>query len=159
ALSVCVFHLNFGILRPWTSYCWLGVEVFFVISGFIVPYSMARAGYRLTLWPQFMMKRLIRLEPPYLVSIALVMVLGYASTMAPDFRGLPFDWQWPQLLAHIGYINAFVGWPWLNGVYWSLAIEFQFYMLIGLALPALLACSRATRLVVLAITASLPLLI
>ena len=66
ALSVCFFHFTHGqsyfqdvsIVRPAGAFGWLGVEVFFVISGFIVPYSMARAGYRLAMWPRFMAKRL-----------------------------------------------------------------------------------------------------
>ena len=53
-------------LAPIGAYGWLGVDVFFVISGFIVPYAMLRAGYTLSAWPTFILKRLIRVEPPYL---------------------------------------------------------------------------------------------
>ena len=154
ALSVCFFHFTNGThfratsyLAPIGAYGWLGVEVFFVISGFIVPYAMLRAGYTLSAWPTFMVKRLIRLEPPYLVSIAIVMLLGIASTMAPGFQGPPIDWTPAQIAGHLGYLNTFLGLPWLNPVYWSLAIEFQFYVLIGLVMPALRrgAARRATH--------------
>jgi peptidoglycan/LPS O-acetylase OafA/YrhL len=153
ALSVCLFHFTSGerfsagsFLAPIGSYGWLGVEVFFVISGFIVPYAMWRAGYTLSAWPAFMAKRLIRLEPPYLVSILVVMALWVASTKAPGFRGQPIDWSLAQIAGHVGYLNAVLGMPWLNPVYWSLAIEFQFYILIGLAMPALVAAPMMVRL-------------
>lgn len=95
ALAVAWFHFtNGGQLLPdgWLKdsgrYGWLGVEIFFVISGFIIPYSMLRGGFR---FPRdvgvFVAKRLIRLEPPYLVAIAIVIVLGYLSALAPGFRG------------------------------------------------------------------------
>ena len=163
ALSVCFFHFTNGThfraasyLAPAGAYGWLGVEVFFVISGFIVPNAMLRAGYTLSAWPTFMVKRLIRLEPPYLVSIAIVMLLGIASTMAPGFLGFPIDWTPAQVAGHLGYLNTFLGLPWLNPVYWSLAIEFQFYVLIGLAMPALVAAPPALRLVAIASMILLP---
>ena len=132
ALWVCFFHFTSatGIGR----YGYLGVTIFFVISGFIVPYSMMRDGYTITAWPTFMLKRLVRLEPPYLASIGFTLALGAWDT----FRGTPPPWTAIQIAGHIGYANAFLGLPWLNAPYWSLAIEFQFYVLVGLALPLLM---------------------
>ena len=45
----------------------------------------------------------------------------------------PYRISWPQLLAHLGYINVFFGMPWFQMSYWSLAIEFQYYLFVGLA--------------------------
>ena len=163
ALSVCFFHFTNGVhfgptsfLAPVGAYGWLGVDVFFVISGFIVPFAMLRAGYTLSAWPTFMVKRLVRLEPPYLVSIVVAMLLGIASTMVPDFQGPPIDWTPAQIAGHLGYLNTFLGLPWLNPVYWSLAIEFQFYILIGLAMPALVAAPPVVRLMAIAGMTLLP---
>jgi peptidoglycan/LPS O-acetylase OafA/YrhL len=163
ALSVCLFHFTNGqhfratsYLAPAGQYGWLGVEVFFVISGFIVPYAMLRAGYTLSAWPTFLAKRLVRLEPPYLVSIVVVLLLALASTAAPGFRGPPIDWSLAQIAGHLGYLNTLLGLPWLNPVYWSLAIEFQFYVLIGLTLPALVAAPAALRLATILGLALLP---
>jgi peptidoglycan/LPS O-acetylase OafA/YrhL len=33
----------------------------------------------------------------------------------------------------VGYINAFLGYSWINPVYWTLALEFQFYVLVALS--------------------------
>src|ERR1035441_2897196 len=48
------------------KYGWLGVEIFFVISGFIIPYSLYKAGYRVSDFTRFLLKRIARLDPPYL---------------------------------------------------------------------------------------------
>jgi peptidoglycan/LPS O-acetylase OafA/YrhL len=45
--------------------------MFFVLSGFIIPYSMARASYTVADFPRFVLKRVTRIDPPYLVAIAL----------------------------------------------------------------------------------------
>ena len=167
AISVCFFHFVSGnthfaeasILRPAANYGWLGIQVFFVISGFIVPFAMSKACYQLQSWPRFMARRLIRLEPPYLASIAITLLLAVASTYAPGFRGVPLEISLAQIASHIGYLNAFIGWPWLNPVYWTLALEFQFYALIGLMLPAFTAGTPATRLALLGVVAASPVLI
>jgi peptidoglycan/LPS O-acetylase OafA/YrhL len=154
ALSVCMFHFTAG--AGVGAYGYLGVTIFFVISGFIVPDSMMRGGYTIAAWPSFMLKRLIRLEPPYLASIALTLVL-HAWDM---LHGRAPPWTAMQIAGHIGYANAFLGLPWLNAPYWSLAIEFQFYILMGLALPLLmLAGTPFGRLAGVALASCLPLLL
>jgi peptidoglycan/LPS O-acetylase OafA/YrhL len=97
-------------LRASGDYGWLGVQVFFVISGFVIPYSMYCGGYRP--WQhfgRFLAKRLVRLEPPYLVSIVVFITLWYLSALSPGFRGSPPELSTPQLLCHVGYLNTFVG--------------------------------------------------
>jgi peptidoglycan/LPS O-acetylase OafA/YrhL len=153
ALWVCLWHFTLG--TGVGAYGYLGVTIFFVISGFIVPYSMMRGGYTIGAWPRFMVKRLVRLEPPYLASIGVTLALGAWDT----FRGRPPPWTAQQIAGHVGYLNAFLGLPWLNAPYWSLAIEFQFYILMGLALPLLLGGTPVRRLAGLALVACLPLLL
>lgn len=146
ALAVAWFHftngtadfLDKGLLKTSGARGWLGVEVFFVISGFIIPYSLHRGRYRLqSHWKVFVAKRLIRLDPPYIACIVLVVALQYASSMTPGFRGQPPHYSWTQLALHLGYLNAYFGGTWVNPVFWTLAIEFQFYLLIALIYPLL----------------------
>lgn len=140
ALSVCWYHFTTaasvfppGPVRRSGAYGWLGVECFFVISAFVIPLSMYRGGFELrTGWRTFLAKRVTRLDPPYLVAVAVSVALLYASARAPGFAGRPTALSVPQLLAHLGYVNAFLGYGWVNPVFWTLAIEFQYYLLIAL---------------------------
>jgi peptidoglycan/LPS O-acetylase OafA/YrhL len=132
------------------KYGWLGVEIFFVISGFVIPYALHRGGYRLANFWRFVLKRIIRLDPPYLASIAVVLSLGALVMVAPGFRGEPLRFSWIALLLHLGYVNVLFGYPWLNPVYWTLAIEFQYYLIVGLSFPSL-ATGRKVFLIALTI--------
>ena len=143
ALSVAWFHftnankdfLPDGYLKTSGFYGWLGVEVFFVISGFVIPFAMHRANYILASLPTFLGKRLLRLEPPYIVSIVITLGLWWISSLSPGFsREAP---SVPQVLLHLGYLNAFFGYAWINTAYWTLAIEFQYYLLMAFAFPLL----------------------
>jgi peptidoglycan/LPS O-acetylase OafA/YrhL len=140
ALAVCWFHftngqglLPDGWLRSSGSFGWLGVECFFVISGFVIPLSMHSGKFEFLVdWKTFFGKRFLRLEPPYLVSIFLTAGLWYLSSIAPGFAGKPPNISFLQLIAHLGYMNAFLHYDWINPVYWTLAIEFQYYVVISL---------------------------
>jgi len=147
AVAVCYFHFTHGnpdFLSPGNflyisgRYGFLGVDVFFVISGFVIPYAMFRGNYHVRDFGRFLTKRVVRIEPPYLVSIALVLLLNWLSTLSPAYRGAGFLINWPGLALHLGYLNAFFNYPWVNDVYWTLAIEFQYYILIALLFPLLL---------------------
>jgi peptidoglycan/LPS O-acetylase OafA/YrhL len=152
SFAVCWFHLTsfeygspdgwfYSLLKQTGAYGWLGVEVFFVISGFVIPYSLHRAGYKLGSYPTFIVKRLARLDPPYLVTILLVLALAVAYGLfkghAPLVEGKSVDAA--RVLLHLGYANIFFGHEWLNPSFWTLGIEFQYYVLVGLAFPVLVA--------------------
>ena len=139
ALAVAWFHFTnanaafptLGWLRASGTYGWLGVESFFVISGFIIPYAMFEAGYRLADWRTFLAKRLLRLEPPYLVAILLTLALWWMSSQSPNFNRPPPTAT--QVLLHVGYLPALFGYAWLDSAYWTLAVEFQFYLLMAVS--------------------------
>ncbi len=166
ALAVAWFHftngnqnfLSSGLLKVSGTYGWVGVEVFFVISGFIIPYTLASRQYsiRKHFWT-FLVKRLVRLDPPYLAGIVLVAALMYLSAALPGYRGVDPEITFRQVLAHLTYMNAIIGEAWLNPVFWSLAIEFQYYLLIGLVFPIVNHASRYVRMLALATFCGLPL--
>jgi peptidoglycan/LPS O-acetylase OafA/YrhL len=147
AVAVAIFHFTHGdlkfpphdIVRLIGMYGWAGVDVFFVISGFVLPYSLSRSGYRVENYFIFLVRRVIRLDPPYLASVVLVVFLDWASSFAPGYRGHPFVIEWPRLLLHVGYLNGFARLPWYIDVYWTLAIELQFYLIVGLFIPLLVS--------------------
>ncbi|MGH8443555.1 MAG: acyltransferase family protein [Nevskiaceae bacterium] len=150
ALSVAWYHftnggplLEDGWLRASGSHGWLGVHAFFVISGCVIPLSMHRAGYALRQHAgTFVLKRLIRLEPPYLLAVLLCAVLGLLPALVPGFAGAPFALDSRQLALHVGYLNGLFEVPWLNPVFWSLAIEFQFYLCMSILYPLLVLRRR-----------------
>jgi len=141
ALSVAWFHIShaLGLTTPGSllylsgSKGWAGVEVFFVISGFVIPFTLMRNKYRVRNFGRFMLKRFIRLDPPYFVSIVAVLCL--AAAYSPDGK-IPFST--PQILLHVGYLNVFSGYHWIDPTYWTLAVEVQYYILVGLAFPLLI---------------------
>jgi len=147
AVAVCYFHFTHGnpdflsktnILYQSGRYGFLGVDVFFVISGFVIPYAMYRGMYRFKNFGTFLLKRVIRIEPPFLISIILVIALNWLSTLSPYYRGTGFTIDYTALALHLGYLNAFFEYPWVNDVYWTLAIEFQYYIIIALIFPLLI---------------------
>lgn len=140
SISVCLFHLACGnpnllgkgnFLYQLLDYNYLRNQVFFVVSGFIICYTMPQ-NYELKNFGPFFKKRLIRLEPPYLVSILLCLLVAYIASFITHN---PVEISWKNLLYHIGYINNFTTNTYINVVYWTLGIEFQFYILIGLLFP------------------------
>ena len=66
-LSVLVFHA-FPTLLPGG---FIGVDVFFVISGFVLPLSLFNSGYRLPDAGRYLLKRFTRLFPPALASMCI----------------------------------------------------------------------------------------
>ena len=113
-----------------------GVQAFFVISGFIIPYALHRAGYTLRSFFRFFAKRVTRLDPPYLVCVAVIIAMSVTRHHFATLRIWNLhDVSVPQVFAHLGYLNAVLGYRWLDTVYWTLGIELQYYLLIALLFP------------------------
>jgi peptidoglycan/LPS O-acetylase OafA/YrhL len=135
-------NLHAGLFRITAPDPATGVTIFFVISGFILPYSLWRGGYVNKDYGRFILKRIARLDPPYFVSIAASLAIAYMATLVPVYRGVPFAVSGSQLLLHIGYLIPFFKAPWIIPVYWTLAIEFQYYVILGLVFPWILSGNR-----------------
>lgn len=92
AISVALYHLTAtlpsAVFQPF-HYGWLGVDAFFVISGFVIPLSLFNEGYVVSDFGFFMLRRCARIEPPYLVSVVMVVVLAYVSSWTPGLLDLP----------------------------------------------------------------------
>ena len=151
SISVALFHicgqLNSVGARLVTTYGWLGVDVFFVISGFVIPLSLYGRRYGLRDFPSFLLRRLVRLEPPYLVSIVVILVLWHVSSIVPGFAGHAPDYTFPQVASHLFYVVPLTHYQWLSPVYWSLAYEFVFYITVGLTFSHLIERSVAATVV------------
>lgn len=144
ALAVMWFHFTYqlpeGVLRTSGLYGYLGVEIFFVISGFIIPYAMDSRRYRLgrESWI-FIGRRIIRLQPPYVVSVLLLLCVPYLAGLTPWFGGDAITGHDVYRAAlHLVYLVPWAGEDWFTIIYWSLAIEFQYYFVMLAAAPLLL---------------------
>jgi peptidoglycan/LPS O-acetylase OafA/YrhL len=154
ALAVCWRHLcvgNIHYLSPDNTfniagqYGWVGVQIFFIISGFVIPYSMYYSKYSWNNFGQFFLKRCIRIEPPYIIAMLLVIIITFLSTLFPMHRGPEFTFNWMGFLLHFGYLNAFFNYDWLNPVFWTLSIEFQFYLIVALIFPFIINPNKYIR--------------
>jgi peptidoglycan/LPS O-acetylase OafA/YrhL len=129
-------NINNNFLRWTGSWGWCGVQIFLVVSGFIIPYSMQKSGYK---FPRdigsFLVRRLVRLDPPYFVASAAAALIACIAYRIPGFRGPPPDITWANMLAHIGYLNNILGMDFYIRACWTLGIELQFYILMAISFP------------------------
>lgn len=138
-LAVCLCHFAkpaaagtiFPHLFRWIENNGLyGVHIFFVISGFIIPYSLDTGQYELRQYFKFLEKRLVRLHPPYLVALTFTLLVAAASYRS---RGIPNPENLSSILGSLFYLHV----PADNPVFWTLRAEAEFYLFIGLFFPLL----------------------
>ena len=106
------FHLD-------TIYGYYAVELFFVISGFVIALTLGRSGT----WRDFAVSRATRLYPVYWVSLTLMVVVERLVFGHPIWIG--------GYLANLTMVQEFLGVANLDNVYWSLTVELAFYTTIG----------------------------
>lgn len=140
AFWVVLFHLSEGNhiplltawLPPWVTevvFHWghLGVPVFFVLSGYVMALTSRKMAFEGTVPLRFVLRRLVRLAPPYYLAILLALASGFAKgdlALTPDTL--------LRTAAHLVYLQDILGQGNLNSVFWTLAIEVQFYLALAL---------------------------
>ncbi len=111
--------LQFEELGECFKYGYLGVDVFFIISGFVILLSIQSFSIY-----KFIRSRISRLYPAFWVSVIITFLVSYfygSERYAVDFK---------QLSANLTMLNGFVGIKNIDGVYWTLLYEIKFYILV-----------------------------
>lgn len=135
-----------------TNYGLWGVDLFFVLSGFLITGILVDARGRPHYFTNFFARRSLRIFPLYFGVLLLVTVLIPASVLrALDPEWLEVRAQWPWLWSYL--TNVYLGprtdfsLPYVSH-FWSLAIEEHFYLvwpfvISALAVPAAMRLSVA----------------
>jgi len=125
------------ILRNVLSNGWIGVDLFFALSGYLITSILLRARTRPHYFRNFYARRFLRIFPPY---YAVIAILAIAAGWLPFG---PLRPAWPYLTYTSNLYLVFAHWEWAPlGHTWSLAIEEQFY----LVYPILVLCLPKQRL-------------
>ncbi len=136
AIAVTMFHLMFRgyasddfsklpypLLAPVAKYGFLGVELFFIISGFVILMTASRGNLK-----HFTISRITRLYPTFWVCCTLTFVAILL------IGGERFSATVGQFLVNLTMLSGFTGVAAIDGAYWSLFVELKFYGLVALAL-------------------------
>lgn len=153
ALMVLAFHFCMAARLPqepaawmpdaveWVlEHGWLGVQLFFVLSGFVIAYSIRGQAVTPGFVGRFALRRAIRLDPPYWVAIAVEVALF--AWIGTSWEGSADAPRPAQVAAHLMYLQEILGLGHVVGVFWTLCLEVQLY--VGFVLLLLLA-QRLTR--------------
>lgn len=139
AITVLLFHVGLvgsyardGELRSWSDALWIGVPVFFVISGFLLyrPFAAAaRSGGRPVAVGRYGLGRFLRIVPAYWAALTFfALTTGLHGVLTSDW------WK------YYGFLQVYADDTVLNGlaVAWTLCVEVTFYI----ALPLYAVASR-----------------
>jgi peptidoglycan/LPS O-acetylase OafA/YrhL len=143
AVAIALFHFNnqwfspthrdFSALLPapvlavWSRLD-LGVELFFVISGFVMAHSLWARRVTLPFIGNFILRFMARLSPPYWV--VLFATMGWPYLVFPTLMAGFFDQfgGWTGLLINMFYLPDVLGRPRMVPVAWTVFLEVQFYL-------------------------------
>jgi peptidoglycan/LPS O-acetylase OafA/YrhL len=128
----------------WADLGTFGVALFFVLSGYTLYLSY---GGDCTDVGRFLLRRVFRVFPAFLASIIVYVFLDHVIKATIGLRGAPFIetvGKVPTLGILVQYLtltfNIAGNWGYLNNAYWSLPVEFQFYLLF----PVMIMLLRAS---------------
>ncbi|MBV9333051.1 MAG: acyltransferase, partial [Candidatus Eremiobacteraeota bacterium] len=104
----------------------IGVHLFFFLSGFVISYPFIGALLAQRVeptWRDFAWRRFIKIVPSYVLSIVVAYAVGYAQVQ-PNASTLP------DLVTHLLFIHTWfpLRYGTIDGVLWTLAVEVEFYL-------------------------------
>src|SRR5262245_4715813 len=120
-----------GPVSAFFGWGWVGVDLFFVLSGFLITGILFDAKEKERYFRNFYVRRALRIFPLYyaVLALTLLVVPWLTPNLAPDFQPATSAQAWLWLYA-ANVLQAYEG-SWCLGPlnhFWSLAIEEHFYL-------------------------------
>ncbi len=137
AMAIVAFHLNPIALFPG----WTGVDLFFVLSGYLITGIILRHGQTRGFLATFYMRRGLRIWPIYYLTLFVLVAVNRYLPRPESLAGLPYYLTYTQNLP-LYWREKAPDLPPFNHT-WTLALEEQFYVI----WPALLLLSGRRRVV------------
>lgn len=130
AILLVVFYHNFGFIN-YFFFGWLGVDLFFVLSGFLITDILLKTKGSPNYLKNFYIRRVLRIFPLYYVALILFLIL--IPNFTPDVLSLGYYvqnqiWFWAYLQNWLFIFYSSHTTSALNH-FWSLAVEEQFYLI------------------------------
>jgi len=112
-----------------SNYGATGVQIFFVISGFVIAHSTRHLRGTLRDTGAFILRRQLRLDPPYWVALGLTLILVAVRHLSGGLRhdALPGI---GTVLANMAYLQRILRLQEIVQVAWTLCLEVQFYLVL-----------------------------
>jgi peptidoglycan/LPS O-acetylase OafA/YrhL len=110
------------VANRWFRFGPFGVGLFFLISGLVIPYSLAKHSRR-----SFLLARLLRIYPPFILALLIELAVLYASSR---YWHRPFGYGLGSIVENLSLVNNLIGAPVIDFVNWTLTIELLFYGLV-----------------------------
>jgi exopolysaccharide production protein ExoZ len=128
AVMVVFFHLSWKSNDPDIAFAagWVGVEIFFVISGFVIMGSASGANVA-----TFARKRVARLYPAAIVCAVINLAVLIPFSDLANHYGLAVSATPGTFIASLLLMKG----PFLVGALWTLPVEIGFYVLIAALIP------------------------
>ena len=125
ALAVVIFHYSGHCVKFFGDFPFdfkigaRGVELFFLVSGFVIYFTLEKSrGLR-----DFAFSRFSRLYPVYWGTLTLVVAIDVLVFGTPMW--------WGGYFVNMTMLQKFVGFPDIDTVFWSLAVELCFYVIMA----------------------------
>lgn len=103
---------------------WMGVNLFFVLSGFLITGILLDSANRPRYYSRFYFRRALRILPAYYLLLTVLVLLGRLS-FTRQHMSWPFAWL---SLIYLSNITPLLGVPRDYAPLWSLAVEEHFYL-------------------------------
>ncbi len=105
-----------------------GVQIFFVLSGFVIAYSIRHEWISFSFIMRFFIRRSIRLDPPYWIALTLLTGLMLLGPFLFN-QGIHYVPSFTVFIFNALYLSNIMEVATILPVAWTLCLEFQFYIL------------------------------
>ena len=129
-----------GVVQTIFMNGWIGVDLFFVLSGYLIARHLVRAGIGSGQFDlaRYLARRALRIVPAYYAVLLLVVAGAFPLyPVEPNLLGL-------RVAYHLLFLQDYLPSD-INVVFWSLGVEEKFYLLAPVLVLALLRCSNRVR--------------
>jgi peptidoglycan/LPS O-acetylase OafA/YrhL len=148
-LAVLVDHSAFWItpttfvdraVQAVTGSGWAGVDLFFVLSGFLITGILLDAKGGQHYFRSFYARRVLRIFPIYYLTIALALAASFIPAIVHRFPDAAAEihhvlpWYWTYTTNYLISLHGWAAAPMRTAHLWSLAVEEQFYLVFPLLL-------------------------